>query len=354
MKLVEQYQASVAAGVLQNDPAQRIVLQKLESILVQVLLPKPWWRIWPKPVQGLYLYGHVGVGKTSLLNLFYHALPEHLGERYHFHHFMQQVDKKLRDLQGTRNPIEKIASDFAKKTRVLCLDEFLVNDIADASILALLLKALFRRGVVLVATANTAPKDLYLNGVHRERFLPAIDLIEKYCLIHELPHHADYRLGRDSIAQAYITPLGKHADKTLMEQFTKLEPDARIDGTLTLQQREVPFLRCGQKAIWFEFKTLCQIPRSQLDYLELASRFEKIFVSHVPRFKPDDTVSVLLFMYLVDVMYDQHRLLILSAETSVETLYQEGSLLTSFERTRSRLTEMQSSSYLTQIMSFMP
>lgn len=345
MNLIEQYQSAVNKGLLQSDLEQQQVLYKLQSILDQLSLPVPWWQLWKRKIRGLYLHGHVGVGKTFLMNLFYRSVPESMRARYHFHHFMEYIHEQLRQVQGMKNPLNKIAADFAKQARVLCLDEFLVNDVGDASILALLLKALFREGVVLITTSNTAPENLYLNGINRARFLPAIALIQKHCEVYELAHHADYRLGKDTIAETYMTPLGKHTEAKFLEQFMKIEPHATVSGTLTIKHRDIPVVRWGKKAAWFEFNHLCQVPRCQLDYLEIAARFDFCFVSQVPRFKADESTAVLLFMYLVDVMYDERRHLILSAEVDLAELYVEGNLLTNFERTRSRLTEMQSRTY---------
>lgn len=348
MNLIDQYHAAVQRQTMQDDPLQREVLVHFQRLLDALTTPKSAWMFWRKPslIHGLYLYGPVGGGKTLLMDLFYHALPANTSYRVHFHQFMQSIDMQLRQLQGMKNPIQQIAKRIASHVRVLCLDEFIVQDITQASVLVELLSGLFQRGVILVATANTAPDHLYLNGMNRERFLPAIALIHGHCEIVSLLGQKDYRLGHFLSPVTYVTPLGKSSQQVLLHAFHACEPHVEDHGEICIQKRMIPYVSCGRRAIWFEFNVLCQIPRCQLDYLELADKFTHFFVSNVPAIKADDSTSVLLFIYLVDVLYDKKRHLVLSAEVSVEDLYASGPMLSEFERTKSRLSEMQSVDYL--------
>ncbi|MCX7116256.1 MAG: cell division protein ZapE [Gammaproteobacteria bacterium] len=349
MTLLEQYQAAVLTGDIRHDPRQRNVVVQLQALLEALnYRSQPWcfWRRW-SVVKGLYLYGPVGGGKTFLMDLFYNALPERKKARYHFHFFMQQIDAALRQRQGQREPVERIATELAKRVQVLCLDEFFVQDVTQASVLVLLLQALFKRNITLIVTSNTPPDQLYLNGVNRARFLPAIALIHRYCDCVELVGLQDYRLGCNELPIRYVTPLGFDAETTLSKAFDTLEPQAVVNGRITIQRRDIPYVRRGDTAIWFEFKVICQVPRCQLDYLELADRFNVVFLSNIPMFNADETVPVLLLMYLVDVLYDRGRGLILSAAVDIGQLYQAGPMLAGFERTKSRLTEMKSAHYPT-------
>lgn len=347
--LLERYQVSVLSGDIRHDPCQRKILSYLQARLDVIHAKSQWWPIWQRwaIIKGLYLYGPVGGGKTFLMDLFYQALPEANKARYHFHYFMQQIDLALRQRQGQRNPVEKIASGIAKGVKILCLDEFFVQDVTQASVLCLLLKALFKRGICLIVTSNVKPDDLYLTGVNRARFLPAIALIHHYCDSVELRSLADYRQGRDQLPMRYLTPLNTQTQAVMETTFHEVEPHATEAGDIAIQRRLIPYVRKGQRAIWFEFNVLCQVPRCQLDYLELAEQFEVFFLSHVPQMMEDETVAILLFMYVVDVLYDQGRLLILSAAVDIDHLYQAGPFLTLFERTKSRLKEMQSGGYPT-------
>lgn len=347
MSLIEQYQLAVQQSKIQDDAQQREMVSHFQRIWDELHRPKPFFlfRRTSPAIPGIYLYGPVGGGKTFLMDLFFHALPTSIVARFHFHQFMQTIDQQLRNLQGVKNPIQQIAKKLAKDIQVLCLDEFIVQDITQASVLVELLNALFQRGVILIATSNTAPDDLYLNGMNRERFLPAIDLLHRYCEILSFTGQKDYRLGRFAAPITYVSPLGRTAEQTMLQAFQHYELDAQVSGEICIQRRNISFLRCGQKAIWFDFRVLCQIPRCQLDYLELAEKFSIFFVSDIPVFKPEDTVAVLLFMYLIDVLYDQRRRIVISAEASIESIYPAGPMHGVFERTKSRLAEMQSLDY---------
>jgi cell division protein ZapE len=348
MALMTQYDAAIIVGEISDSSSQREVVVALDKVMRSVMSHR-WMRIflgYRSPVQGLYIYGPVGVGKTYLMDLFYRQLREPRKARFHFHHFMQMIDAELRRRQGARDPVRRIARSLAKSVRVLCLDEFLVNDVADALILAEVLQQLLANGVVLIATANTRPDDLYRDGVHRERFLPAIALIKQACEVMILDDHRDYRLGRAPLLQAYLSPLTPAVHQALVRQFEAISSEI-VDGEkLTIQNRPVQSVKRGLRAVWFKFDVICNIPRSQLDYLEIADRFDTVFVSDIPVIQPDDTARVILLIHFVDVMYDRGVRLVISAVTQPEGLYVNGSMRVPFQRTLSRLKEMQSADYL--------
>lgn len=349
MSLIDAYDAAIARGDIADDPLQRKVLESMHRLSLELDEPiSSSWLPWRKPpiVKGVYLFGEIGVGKTFLMDLFYQEVREPRKARFHFHHFMQQIDAQLRKRQGQKNPLQAIAADFAQSIRLLCFDEFLVHDVAYAMILGDLLQALFAQGLVLVATSNTAPDNLYRNGVHRERFIPAIELIKARTEVINLGVKKDYRLGRAPKLDAYLTPLGPETTQRLQEQFAFFAPEFQEQGVLEVQNREIPYLYCGERTVWFDFRSICNLPRSQLDYLEIARRFDTIFVSDVPRLTDKDTIHAILLVHFIDVLYDLGLRLILSAAVPLEELYTEGEMSTEFKRTLSRLQEMQSIDYL--------
>jgi len=256
------------------------------------------------------------------------------------------VDAQLRRLQGTADPLIHIADAMAKTARVLCLDEFLVNDIADAMILGELLNALFERGVVIVSTSNMPPDDLYRNGIQRARFLPAIAAIKAHCEVLSLNEQRDYRLGRQINLETWLSPLNEQNNDTMRNQFVLLEKEPQTNGEIAIQTRDIPYIMMGMRSIWFDFKVICNVPRSQLDYLEIAKRFDTVFVSGIPALEERDTVYAILLIHFVDVMYDCGIRLVFSAAIPLEQLTIQGEVAQSFKRTISRLQEMQSSDYL--------
>ena len=348
MTLMDEYDAAVLRADIHNDPLQRDVILDLQRVADELVATRRSWFSWArkKPVQGLYLYGPVGIGKTYLVDLFYQYVDEPHKSRFHFHHFMQQVDAELRRLQGQKDPLKTIAAGIAKTTRLLCFDEFLVHDVADAMILAELLQAILAEGVVLVATSNTSPDDLYLNGVQRDRFLPAIYLINHHCQVLALAEKCDYRVGRVPLQQAYLYPLNKAAEKSLTQQFLAVAASVSEQTDVSVQNRLIPFVKCGERAVWFKFDVICNLPRSQLDYLEIADRFDTVFVSDIPLLTSKEIGRVILLIHFIDVMYDRGIRLIVSAAVPAEQLYKEGEMLKEFQRTLSRLEEMQSEDYI--------
>ncbi len=343
MKLIQRYDAAIDAGEIQSSKAQRQAVLILDEM--RPTLAMRTWFFRRKACQGLYLYGPVGVGKTYVLDLFYNIVGDVPKARYHFHHFMQYIDAELRRLQGIRNPLERVAKRLASSARLLCLDEFLVHDVADALILADLLKQLISLGVVLVITANTRPDDLYLDGVHRERFIPAIELIKVHCTVMVLDDKADHRLGKISLPKAYLTPVNDENDAVFAAAFSSLSGQTERGGVIKIQNRDITYVKKGDVAIWFDFNVICSLPRSPLDYLEIADKYQTIFVSNVPVILPDDTTHALLLIHFIDVLYDKKAHLVLLAAAPPEGLYAKGPMRQTFLRTESRLKEMQSREY---------
>jgi cell division protein ZapE len=350
MLLMQRYNQAVVAGEIQDDQLQRQIIPSLQRMIGELEKPALRWfrRRQAQAIQGLYLYGPVGAGKTFLMDLFYQCVMIPHKTRVHFHQFMQQVDAQLRLLQGHPNPLQCIAKNLAKTTHLLCLDEFLVLDVATAMILAEFIKHLLAQNVVLVITSNTCPDDLYLNGLQRVRFLPVIDLLKQHCEVFDLKDAHDYRLGRAPKLKAYCYPLDPPTQQQLEQQFDALVVGGLDYTALSVQGRVIPFFKRSEGVIWFQFDVICNLPRSQLDYLELANRFAVIFVSDIPQLTVNDTVKALLLTHFIDVMYDRRVRVIISAAVPIEALYVNGEVLTAFQRTRSRLEEMQSADYFSK------
>lgn len=303
----------------------------------------------PKPIRGLYLWGSVGRGKTLLMDIFYRCLPFSDKKRLHFHRFMASIHDRLGALQDIENPLEIIASDIADQCRVICFDEFAVNDIADAMILGNLFVALFERGVVLVATSNITPDQLYRDGLQRQRFLPAIAAIETNTVVLRMGGELDYRLRVLEEATAYLSPADDTARNRLQRLIEAIEPDeAERNGTMEILGRPIGFIRRSDGVAWFSYSELCDGPRSANDYIELAREFQTIAVSEVPCFTEELENQARRFIALVDELYDRRVKLLLTAEAPLPELYQGSRLTMEFERTRSRLTEMQSRSYMAE------
>jgi cell division protein ZapE len=347
------YAQGLAEGRWQDDPAQRAALALLDELHVRLGAKPPAGlieRLLRRPasaLRGLYLWGGVGRGKTFLMDLFDEGLGEVPRLRLHFHRFMRRVHAMLREMPDTRDPLEKVAEDLASRARVLCLDECFVADIGDAMILANLLDGLFRRGVVLVTTSNIPPRELYRDGLQRAKFLPAIDLIERHCRVHHLASDIDYRLRALTAAPVYHHPLGADAERALAAMFASVAPgQVAADGAIEINDRAIPFRRRADGEIWFDFEVLCGGPRAVSDYIELAQSFNTVLVSGVPAFGADDNDAARRFIHLVDEFYDRNVNLVLSAAAPPQSLYDGGRLAAEFQRTSSRLIEMQSEEYL--------
>jgi cell division protein ZapE len=299
--------------------------------------------------RGLYFWGGVGRGKTYLMDVFYDCLPFEQKQRTHFHRFMRHVHQRLAAHKGVKNPLRKVAQELSDAARVICFDEFFVTDITDAMILAGLLEALFDLGVVLVATSNIEPQGLYENGLQRQRFLPAIALIEQHTQIVNVDGGVDYRLRTLTQAELYHWPLDETADVSLDSSFKALAPlvdDAREAGSMLINGRDFSFVKQCDDVVWMTFEQLCVLPRSQNDYLELASEYHALIVSRVPHLIEGMDDQARRFVNLVDVCYDANVKIILSAQVPLLQLYAGGQLDFVFQRTLSRLQEMQSHEYL--------
>jgi cell division protein ZapE len=299
------------------------------------------------PETGLYIWGDTGRGKTWLMDLFYESLPFPDKLRRHFHRFMADVHEDLRRFRYRQNPLDAVADRLARATRVICFDEFFVSDIADAMILATLFEGLFRRGVTLVATSNIPPSDLYRDGLQRARFLPAIELIQAHTLVVHMDSVQDYRFRTLERAEIYHSPLDGAAHVSLTDSFERIAPQvSRRDNDLRVLGRVIPTVRLADGAAWFKFADICDGPRSQADYIEIARSFHSVLVSGVPVFDQSTEDQARRFIALVDEFYDRNVKLILSAAAPVEELYGGDRLEFEFRRTRSRLQEMQSHEYL--------
>jgi cell division protein ZapE len=300
----------------------------------------------PAIPRGVYMYGGVGRGKSFLMDCFFQAVPLVRKTRLHFHEFMREVHRELAELQGTVNPLDALGARIAKRYRLICFDEFHVADITDAMILHRLLVALFDNGVGFVTTSNFRPDDLYPNGLHRDRILPAIELLNDRLEVINVDNGTDYRRRTMEQVRLYHTPLGPQADAEMNEAFTRLAESHDENPVLHIEHREIRARRKAGGAVWFDFKTLCGGPRSQNDYLEIATQFHTVLLSDVPRMSVRLASEARRFTWLVDVLYDRRVKLILSAAAPAEELYTEGPLAHEFPRTVSRLMEMQSAEFL--------
>jgi cell division protein ZapE len=300
----------------------------------------------PDIPRGVYLFGGVGRGKSFLMDCFFGAVPLKRKTRLHFHEFMREVHRELADLQGTANPLDKLAENIAKKYRLICFDEFHVADITDAMILHRLLDALFKYGVGLVTTSNFRPDDLYPHGMHRSRILPAIALLNEKLDVINVDNGTDYRHRTLTQLELYHVPPGPVADAAMQSAFDQVAESQDEDPVLNIESRQILARRKAGGVVWFDFKVLCGGPRSQNDYLEIASQFHTVFLSGVPHMPVRMASEARRFTWLVDVMYDRHVKLIMSAEVQPEALYTDGPLAHEFPRTVSRLKEMQSSEFL--------
>ena len=300
----------------------------------------------PELPRGVYMWGGVGRGKSFLMDSFFAVVPVQRKTRLHFHEFMREVHRELEELKGTADPLDELARRVAKRYRLICFDEFHISDIADAMILYRLLDRLFGAGVQFVMTSNYDPDLLYPDGLHRDRLLPAIELIKSKLDVINVDAGTDYRKRTLSQVTAYHTPLGAAADKALRADFAKLAAVPDESPLLRIEKRELKALRKADGVVWFDFATLCGGPRSQNDYLELASRFHAVILSEVPKMSPRNASEARRFTWLIDVFYDHKVKLLMSAAVPAEELYLEGPMANEFARTVSRITEMQSKEYL--------
>ena len=363
------YQNAVDAGEFQPDAVQKQAVAQLDAIyqalsalcapaaqpasrggLLGRLFGKASVKTAQRPVQGLYMWGGVGRGKTWLMDLFFHSLPGERKLRLHFHRFMLRVHEELTQLQGQEDPLEVIADRFKAETDVLCFDEFFVSDITDAMLLATLLQALFARGITLIATSNIPPDLLYRNGLQRARFLPAIDLIKEYCGVLNVDAGIDYRLRTLTQANLWLSPAGEETTDAMHSMLGKLTGNhsgsAETKPVLEVNHRPMQAIAAVDGVLAVEFHTLCEEARSQLDYIALSKIYHSVLLHNVPVMGADSENAARRFLALVDEFYERHVKLVISAAVPMFEIYQGERLKFEYQRCLSRLQEMQSEEYL--------
>ena len=353
MSVRDLYQATLAERGFKSDAAQLGAVAALERCenewadykarrgnALAKLIRRP-----PIP-RAVYMHGGVGRGKSFLMDCFFQSVPLTRKTRLHFHEFMREVHRELQELKGTVNPLDELGRRMARRFRLICFDEFHVSDVTDAMILHRLLQALFANRVSIVTTSNFEPDELYPHGLHRERILPAIELLKSMLEVISVDGGTDYR--RLTLAQIdmYRCPLGAEAEAAMERAFDGLREARDEEPAMQIEHRTLHAVRRAGGVVWFDFRTLCGGPRSQNDYLEIASRFHTVLLSNVPQMSPRLASEARRFTWLVDVLYDRRVKLIMSAAVPPEQLYLEGPLAHEFPRTVSRLHEMQSAEFL--------
>lgn len=353
MNVTEYYEHELKTRGYQSDAAQRAAVERLqrcygEWVAYKARRSNAFKKLVVRPdlPRGVYMWGGVGRGKSFLMDSFYAVVPVQRKTRLHFHEFMREVHRELEELKGQADPLDELARRIAKRYRLICFDEFHVSDIADAMILYRLLDRLFSNGVQFVMTSNYDPDDLYPDGLHRDRMLPAIALLKERLDVLNVDAGVDYRQRTLALVRMYHTPLGADADRELRHAFAQLAAVPDESPILHIEKREIKALRRADGVVWFDFATLCGGPRSQNDYLELASRFHAIVLSDVPQMSPRMASEARRFTWLIDVLYDHKVKLLMSAAVPADDLYVEGPMANEFSRTVSRIVEMQSKEYI--------
>lgn len=344
-------------GPVELDGDQEAALLELEALGQRALAIPPranWLDRFRSPTvptqNGLYLWGGVGRGKTLLLDAFVEALPTRQKKRVHLHHLLRDVHLELRRLDHQARPLDVMAERIARDVHFLCIDEFHVDDIADAMLLAGLLNALVERGIALVTTSNVRPEDLYKNGLHRERFIPAIELISAHMKVIELAGSHDYRLHLQSVEGRYMLIQEHHTTSELEAIFSGInDAESQRDVTLKINQRPLLARACSDENAWFEFDELCATPRAASDYIEIAKRFRHVLISNITPMSDATADVAQRFVQLIDALYDHRVHTSLSAYAEPDYLYSGRSLAFAFNRTRSRLHEMRSVQYATSL-----
>jgi cell division protein ZapE len=353
MKVRDVFHAHLAARGYTSDPSQRAAVERLQRLedewraykaqrsnALKKLLARP-----PVP-RGVYLWGGVGRGKSFLMDAFFEAVPLLRKTRLHFHEFMRGVHRELDEVKGTEDPLDEVARRIARRHRLICFDEFHVSDIADAMILHRLLSKLFELNVGFVMTSNYAPDQLYPDGLHRDRLLPAIELLKERLDVVHVDAGIDYRQRAMENIEAYLTPWGPAAEAALAASFDRIAETDDEEPTLDIEARRIRARRRAGGVVWFDFAVLCGGPRSHADYLEIAARFHTVLLSNIPRMSVGQASEARRFTWLVDVLYDHRIKLLASADAAPAELYTAGALSNEFARAASRLTEMQSREYL--------
>lgn len=353
MTIIESYHQALQAKGYEADAAQENAVTSLQRLADEIQtydaakksLVKRWFSK-PEPPRGIYLWGGVGRGKSFLMDLFYENIAIENKTRLHFHEFMRGVHQALKELKSQPDPLDAVAKDLSERYHLICFDEFHVSDIADAMILYNLLQALFRHEVCFIMTSNYAPDILYPDGLHRERLLPAIDLIKERMEVINVDAGMDYRVKTQALEQVYYHPHDSQVEERLQRLFNHLCGGHTLGHKLEVENRVLESKGRGNDVVWFDFTTLCETARSQNDYLDLAQRFKYVILSEVPQMEARNASAARRFTWLVDVFYDHNVRLIISAEAGPDELYTQGPFANEFIRTASRLHEMQTRAYL--------
>ena len=357
----KRYQQALKNKELQHDAMQMRVVEHLDELkkrltkhssssensiatkLTGIFQRK---KLTEQSITGLYIWGSVGRGKTYLMDIFYDCMPEERKLRLHFHRFMQEVHHHLGKISNEENPLSLVAESFKRRTDLICLDELFVSDIGDAMILAGLLEAFFEHGITLVTTSNCQPDDLYKDGLQRQKFLPAIDLLKQHTKIVELGGNTDHRLEFLEHADIYHHPLDDNADQVMFNNFMHVSPEPGIENEcLCIEGRDIQTIRCADGTVWLTFNNLCDGPRSAADYIEIGRCFNTVLISNIPSLTNKDDLAR-RFITAIDEFYDRSVKVIISAESPVHDLYKGQKLSFEFQRTVSRLLEMRSHDYL--------
>jgi len=347
--VVALYQSSLAKRGFVSDPAQWRAVERLQRLYEEWSAYKARRSnalkrllVRPELPKGVYLWGPVGRGKSFLMDAFFLCVPLVRKRRVHFHHFMREIHRELDELRGTEDPLAAVAEKTARRYRLICFDEFHVADIADAMILGRFLEQAMARGVEFVMTSNYPPDGLYPNGLQRERFVPAIELIKRRLDVVGVDNGTDYR--RLKMERLKVYHVG--SDAPLAAIFDELRDVEEEKHPLDVEGRTIPYRKRAGGLVWFDFEVLCGGARSYADYVDLAKRFHTVMLSNIPRLSAKQSDAARRFTWLVDVFYDDRVNLIVSAEAEPEQLFTEGEQAAEFQRTVSRLHEMQSVEYL--------
>ncbi len=353
LSLKEQYKQDLLAPDFVADTMQEHAIDYLDNLQQQLIAFTEKQTSWRKRLSkrkmilGLYMWGGLGTGKSYLMNTFFHSLPFEQKIRLHFHEFMHKVYEQLKEVQGKKDPLKLIAKQWASQAYVICFDEFFVKDIGDAMLLGNLLTALFEQGVCLVATSNVEPSNLYKNGLQRSRFLPAIKALIQHVTVLKVDSDIDYRVQHVKLADVFFSPADEYAQQMMMQSFHYYaREDMASQEPILVNKRRLETIRHDPGAIWFDFSQLCETARSSDDYLQIAQQYPIILLSNVPQMGDRQNNALVRFLNLIDILYDQHVMLVMSLAESIDQLYQGEGRALEFKRTISRLQEMQSQQYL--------
>lgn len=350
---LQQYEQALLSGNFSEDSQQRQAMTYLDDVYQNIVKNREskksffsFFKSHEMP-KGLYMWGGVGRGKTWMMDMFFDSLPKERKMRLHFHHFMKRVHHELNQLKGQSDPLQKVADIIYQEADVICFDEFFVSNVSDAMILGDLFGMLFNKGITLVATSNIAPDGLYKNGIHRDRFLPAIEQVKKHTTVMNIDAGIDYRLRVLQQAELYVSPLTDESQSWLQERFNALSQNQVVyHEPIIINGREIEVIAKTENILYCNFRALCMSPRSASDFIEIANQFSTVLIDNIPELNDIVADPTRRMIYLVDEFYDRRVKLLMRAEQSILELYQGEKLAFEIERTRSRLLEMQSQDYL--------